>query len=199
MPLAADMYLLYHHYHQLFPSSYGVTVFDKPPPFPSFCIFFTRYCFFAEISLQAISQSPFWSTPPPSAFHFHMHNPSHYTVLFLSHNMPIPLESPFLGFLGCFGHLSSPSDSFIPCFIHPCDSTHPSQHSHLCHIKLLSLSLVNWPCFCPVHHGRPLQFSQSGCTLLFSSQHSTGRHKQIMNLRLQLMYICSVIYLKPFL
>ena len=136
------MIVFSHQHHQLFPSSYGVAAFDKPPPFLSFCIFVTRYCFLSEMSLQAISPSPFRSTPPPSAFHFHIHNPSHYTVLFLSHNMPIPLESPFLGFLGYFGYLSSPSDSFIPYFIHHCDSTHRSQH-HLCHIKPLSLSLYD--------------------------------------------------------
>ena len=116
----------------------------------------------------AISPSPFWSTPPPSAFHFHIHNPSHYTVLFLSHNRPIPLESPFLGFLGYFGYLSSPSDSLIPYFIHPFYSTHPSQHPHLCHIKPLSLSLFKWPCFCPVNHRRPhhrlIYFSFYSCT-----------------------------------
>jgi len=153
------MIVFSHQHHQLFPSSYGVAAFDKPPPFPSFCIFVTRYCFLSEMSLQAISPSPFQSTPPPSAFHFHIHNPSHYTVLFISHNMPIPLESPFhwsllsigvsfplespfLGFLGYISHLNSPSDSFIPYFIYPCDSTHRSRH-HLCHIKPLSQSLYD--------------------------------------------------------
>ena len=154
-----------------FPSLYGVAVFDKPPPFPSFCTFVTRYCFLSEISLQTITPSPFRSTPPPPAFHFHIHNPSHYTVLFLSHNMPIPLESHFLGFLGYFRHLSSPSGSLIPYFIYPCDSTHQSQHPHLCHIKPLSLSLFNWPYFYPVHqrkhHHCLMYFSFYSCTDLF--------------------------------
>ena len=58
----------------------------------------------------------------------------------------------FLHFLGYFSHFRCPSNSFIPYPVHLCNTTHPSQHPHFDHVKLLILRFLHCPCVRPTHH-----------------------------------------------
>ena len=82
---------------------------------------------------------PLWSSFPSPPLHIHPHYSPHIIILHTFSWLSLPSLSFFLGY---FSNFRCPSNCFLPYYVELCNTTHPSQHPHFCHIQLLLLRFL---------------------------------------------------------